>query len=55
MSLAETSIQIINDTIFEDNENFTLSIDSSSLPGNITVGKLGEATVTIIDDDRELV
>ena len=55
MSRAEISIQINNDSIFEGNENFTISIDSSSLPRNITTRGPSEAIVTIIDDDRELI
>ena len=54
MNCAEISIQINNDNIFEGNENFTISIDSS-LPRNITTGRPSEAIVTIIDDDRELI
>ena len=38
----------------EDNENFTLTINSSLLPSNITVGNPGEATVTIVDDGRHV-
>lgn len=53
MIRAEISIQINDDIVFEGNENFTLSIDSSSLPENVTLGR-PVVTVTIIDDDREL-
>ena len=50
----EFSISINNDTLFENNENFTLSINSSSLPTGVMVGDPGEATVTIVDDDGKL-
>ena len=48
------SVSINHDMIVEGNENFTLTIDSSSLPTGITVGDPGQATVTIVDDDRKL-
>ena len=48
------NISINNDNVLEDNENFTLTINSSSLPGNVTVGNPGEATVTIVDDGRHV-
>ena len=39
----------------EGDEDFTLTIDPSSLPddGTVVVGTPDEATVTIIDDDRK--
>ena len=42
--------------ILEGNENFMLTIDSNSLPagGTIIVGDPGQATVTIVDNDRKL-
>ena len=46
-------VPIIDDNILEENENFTLTINSSSLPSNVTVGDPGEATVTIVDNDRK--
>ena len=48
------NVPIINDTISEANETFTLTIDPSSLPTGSTVGTPGSAVVTIIDDDRKL-
>ena len=54
MSRAEISIRINDDNIFEGNEYFILSIDSSSLPYNITVVRRDQAAVAIIDDDCEL-
>ena len=47
------SILISNDTIFEGNETFIITIDQSSLPDDCTVGAVGSATVMIIDDDRK--
>ena len=47
------SISINDDNIFEDNENFTLTINSS-LPTGFMVDNPGQATVTIVDNDRKL-
>ena len=48
-------ITITNDTRPEGNsESFTLTIEESSLPSGVLVGNIGEATVTIVDDDRKL-
>ena len=44
------SISINDDNIFEDNENFTLTI-YPSLPTGVMVGNPGQATVTIVDND----
>jgi len=44
-------IPITDDNILEGNENFTLTIDQSSLPTNVNRGDPGEATVTIVDND----
>ena len=43
-------IPINDDAIIENNENFTLTIDPSSLPTGVTVGN-PQAIVTIIDND----
>ena len=43
-------IQINDDSILEDNENFTLTIDPSSLPTGVTVGS-PQAIVIIMDND----
>ena len=48
------NVSIIDDMIFEGNENFILTIDRSSLPNDVTVGSPDQATVTIVDDDRKL-
>ena len=47
-------IAISDDSIFEDNENFILVINSSSLPSGVNVGNPGQAIVTIVDDDCKL-
>ena len=44
-------IPINDDAIIENNENFTLTIDPSSLPTGINVGSFDQATVTIVDND----
>ena len=53
MTSVPFDIPIINDTIFEGNETFMLTIEPSSLPANVdvTVGSPDQATVTIVDDD----
>ena len=47
------SIKFNDDNIFEDNENFTLTINSS-LPTGVMVGNPNQATVTIVDNDCKL-
>ena len=47
------NITINNDNVFEDNENFTLTINSS-LPTGVMAGNPGQATVTIVDNDCKL-
>ena len=44
-------IIINNDNILEDNEEFNVTIDNSSLSNNITTDSLSRATVIIINDD----
>ena len=48
---ATFKISINNDNLHEDNENFILTIDETSLPPNVTRSDPGDATVTIMDDD----
>ena len=40
--------------ILEGNENFMLTINGTSLPDGVTPGNPDEATVNIVDNDREL-
>ena len=47
------NISISDDNILEDNENFTLTINSS-LPIGVMVDNLSQATVTIVDNDSKL-
>ena len=50
MTSVPFDIPINNDMVLEGNENFTLTIDSSSLPPTgVTVGDPDQATVTIVD------
>ena len=46
------SISINDDNIFEDNENFTLTINSS-LPTGVMDGNPGQVTMSIVDNDRK--
>ena len=45
------NISITDDIVLEGDENFNLTIDPSSLPSRVSVINLGQATVTIVDDD----
>ena len=45
---------IIDDNIFEANESFTLTINSSSLPSRVLVQPDCVLIITIVDDDGEL-
>ena len=46
-------VPIIDDIILEQNEQFGLTIVSSSLPNRFTADNFSEVTVTIIDNDSE--
>ena len=48
------NVSITDDNILEDNENFFLTVDLSSLPDNITASDPYQATVTIVDKDGKL-
>ena len=50
---ATFDVPIIDDSILEGSEDFILTIDETSLPDGVTRGNPGEATVTIVDDDRK--
>ena len=50
---ASFDVSINDDDIFESNENFTLVIMKNSLPNGVI--RDGPATVTIVDDDGELI
>ena len=44
-------VRLIDDNIFEGNENFTLTIDPSSLPNNVMVTQPSKVVVVISDDN----
>ena len=44
-------VGLIDDSIFEGNENFTLTIDPSRLPNNVMVTQPSEVIVVISDDN----
>ena len=53
---ATFDIPLIDDTDYEDNESFTVTVDTSSkLPPDVSIGVTNEATVTIVDDDGKCV
>jgi len=45
------NVPINNDNICERNENFNLTINSTSLPSDVTVGDTSSTTVAIVDDE----
>jgi len=47
------NIVLNNDNILEETETFNVIINSSSLPSNVTIGELGDAAVSIWDNDGE--
>ena len=53
MTSVPFNVSINDDNIFEENENFTLTINSL-LPTGVMVGNSGQATVTIVDNDCKL-
>ena len=52
---ATLDIQIINDTIHEGSESFTLTIMKTSLPSRVSRGSPSMATVTIVDTTGEFI
>ena len=51
VTVASFNILLIDDNVFENDENFMLTIDSSSLPDNVTVGDPDQVTVTVLHND----
>ena len=47
------NISIIDDNIFEGNESFSLTIDSSSLPSRVLLQESCVVVITIVNDDGE--
>jgi len=45
---------INDDNILENNENFNLTINSSSLPTKVVTGDPDHVIVTLVDDDGKL-
>ena len=54
MTEAVFNITVNDNDILEETETFNVMINSSSLPNNVTIGELGEAVITILDNDGEL-
>jgi len=50
-TMASFNIPIVNDDVSENNEQFTITIDPSSLPTGVSSGSTGASIVTILDDD----
>ena len=50
---ATFDVPINDDDVLEGNENFMLTINETALSPDVTRGNPGEATVTIVDDDRK--
>ena len=48
------NVPVNDDNISEGNEGFMLSINSYSLPDDVTIGSPGQATVIIVDDDCKI-
>ena len=46
------NVSVNDDKLIENNEKFSLNIDPSSLPNEVTIGNLGQTTVTIVDNDN---
>ncbi len=44
-------IPILEDTVHQGDETFTVAIDTANLPAGVTAGSINAATVTIVDDD----
>ena len=53
-TLDSFNLTITDDTLVEGKENFTLSVDQSSLPDSVSISDHNEATVTILDNDCKL-
>ena len=52
---ASFDIAITQDSKLEDDENFAIAIDQTSLPARVSLGNLRNATVTIVDDESMLI
>ena len=54
MTSVPFKVSLNDDNILEENENFMLTINQSSLPNGVTTGNPSITTVTIVDNDRKL-
>ena len=50
---ASFNVPINDDNVVEENENFTLIIDMSTLPNDFILGSVSQATVVIRDEDSK--
>ena len=48
---APFNFSLRDDNVFENSEDFVLTVHPSSLPINVTVGDPGQVSVTIVDND----
>ena len=53
VTLVVLNVSINDDSIVEDNEHFTLSINPSLLPNKVIIGNAVNVTVTVNDDDSK--
>lgn len=52
---ATFDVVINNDDMFRGSRRFQLLINSSSLPSNVVIGNISQATVTIEEDDSKYI
>ena len=53
LTTASLNIAITDDDILEIDENFILTINSSSLPDSVINGNPHQVTLTVVDNDRK--
>ena len=53
VTLQFVDIMICDDNVLEEDETFSLTIVSNSIPDNVTNGSPDNVTVTIVDNDRK--
>ena len=53
MTIASLDVSLTEDSVLENNETFTLTINASMLPRYVITDGYSQATVTIVDDDSE--
>ena len=52
---ASVSVPINDDDILEDDEDFTLTIMSGTLPDGVTRDGAGQTIITLVDDEGEVI